>query len=177
MRRLLIVGFACALVAAPSAGAVPSPIDAYSDFAAHGRLTKHYPNSVLQQIINDASLNQYGDPLLMMRLRRAARLQLAGAPVISAASTTTQSQSGGATTEVTPGSTRPTTTGSVVDTTPTSTAQPANSAGNGTQGGGGGGGASDSQPLVRTRTVVLGAVLLVLAAAGMRYATRARRST
>ncbi|HET8893892.1 MAG TPA: hypothetical protein VFM96_07340 [Gaiellaceae bacterium] len=57
-----------------------TPADVYTDFVDHGYLTHQYPRSVLQAIIDDAALNQYGDPLVMLRLRLAVRQQLAGLP-------------------------------------------------------------------------------------------------
>lgn len=72
-----------ALVPAPASLASrppPTPADVYTDFVDHGYLTRHYPSGVLRAIIDDAALNQYGDPLVMIRLRLAVRQQLAGQP-------------------------------------------------------------------------------------------------
>jgi hypothetical protein len=83
-RLLVLVGVACLLLAcsAQTVAAVapprPTPIDVYNDFIADGKLDRVYPKTVLTALVNDASLNQYGDPLVMMQLRRAARQQLAG---------------------------------------------------------------------------------------------------
>jgi hypothetical protein len=84
LRRASVAIAACfLLLLVPATTAVakppkPTPIDVYNDFSANGKLTHVYPKDVLQSILSDASLNQYGDPLVMMRLRRAVRQQLAG---------------------------------------------------------------------------------------------------
>src|SRR3954453_4507958 len=87
MRFLAVAAAVLMLVpTAVAASPPPTPADVYADYAAHGHLTKRYPKSVLEAIVNDPSLNQYGDPVLMLRLRRAAQLQLAGvAPPAAAA--------------------------------------------------------------------------------------------
>jgi hypothetical protein len=70
---LALIGLsASAAVAAPPLQAPPT-VRIYTDFATHGRLTHEYSRGLLQQILDDASLNQYGDPVVMMRLRRAVR--------------------------------------------------------------------------------------------------------
>jgi hypothetical protein len=82
MRLIAIcVSLLLAFIPVATAKALSDPTDVYVDFANHGRLTKQYPSALLRAIVNDASLNQYGDPLVMMRLRRAARLQLQTEPV------------------------------------------------------------------------------------------------
>jgi hypothetical protein len=175
MRRLVILALASLLVGIPQAAAKtkPGPIDVYADFAAHGRLTKHYPASVLREIVNDASLNQYGDPLLMLRLRRAASLQLAGAPLVPLTATTgpgSQPRTG-----TTPGTSsggskqdrhrKP--RGGGATTTSTKTASERSAAPRAAS--------ARSQPLFRTGAVVVGAILLVLAAVGLRLLSRRAR--
>jgi len=73
---VVCVSLVLALIPEAVAKAPPGPTDVYTDFANHGHLTKHYPSALLRAIANDASLNQYGDPLQMLRLRREVRVQL-----------------------------------------------------------------------------------------------------
>jgi hypothetical protein len=84
-----VIAFAALALLAPSIASgssskkkppppTPPPVQVYLDFTTHGRLTRKYPRALLQKILDDASLNQYGDPVVMSRLRRAVRQQLAG---------------------------------------------------------------------------------------------------
>jgi hypothetical protein len=54
-----------------------SPAAVYSDFAEDGVLRCGHSRSSLKGALNDASLNQYGDPLTFIRLKLAIRKQLA----------------------------------------------------------------------------------------------------
>ena len=66
------------------------PHEVYIDFSADGRIDGDYPTSVLNEVVTNATLNQYGDPLMMLRLRRAAAQRIAGgdaAPTQSPADT------------------------------------------------------------------------------------------
>jgi hypothetical protein len=75
-----IVACAFACVAPIAAADVPlaQAQDVYRDFIDNGRLDHTYPRSLLRAILADTRLNEYGDPLQMILLRRAIRLQLAG---------------------------------------------------------------------------------------------------
>jgi hypothetical protein len=55
-----------------------SPAEVYSDFAEDGVLSCGHSRSALKGLLNDASLNQYGDPLTFARVKLAIRKQLAG---------------------------------------------------------------------------------------------------
>jgi hypothetical protein len=53
------------------------PADVYSDFATDGVLNCGHSRSALTGILNDASLNQYGDPLTILLLKLEIQRQLA----------------------------------------------------------------------------------------------------
>lgn len=169
MRRLVAIGVAAlALTPTALAAAPPNPADVYADFAAHGRLTHVYPRALLQSIIDDASLNQYGDPLVMLRLRRAARLQLAG--VLPTPITTTVTSTAGTTqapTTSTSGmTTRPATTTATRTTNPPKVHSTPSGPVTETAGG----------ALLSTRALVLIAVAFVLAVGALAVlSSRARR--
>jgi hypothetical protein len=55
-----------------------SPASVYSDFAEDGVLSCGHSRSALKGVLNDASLNQYGDPQTFLQLKLAVRKQLAG---------------------------------------------------------------------------------------------------
>jgi cobalamin biosynthesis Mg chelatase CobN len=55
-----------------------SPAEVYSDFAEDGVLSCGHSRSALKGVLNDASLNQYGDPLTFAQVKVAIRRQLAG---------------------------------------------------------------------------------------------------
>jgi hypothetical protein len=79
MRRwssLAVVVAAC--VAAGAAGAADNPPGVYSDYAADGVLSCGHSRAALRGVLNDASIQQYGDPLTILGLKLAVRKQLAG---------------------------------------------------------------------------------------------------
>jgi hypothetical protein len=67
-----------ALVAAGAAAAADTPPGVYSDYAADGVLSCGHSRAALRGVLNDASIQQYGDPLTLLGLKLAARKQLAG---------------------------------------------------------------------------------------------------
>jgi hypothetical protein len=50
----------------------------YNDFAADGRLSCNHSRADLEAVLRSGSLNQYGDPLTLAKLKLAVRKQLAG---------------------------------------------------------------------------------------------------
>jgi hypothetical protein len=54
------------------------PGDVYSDYAQDGRLSCNHSRADLEAVLHSGSLNQYGDPLTLARLKLAVREQLAG---------------------------------------------------------------------------------------------------
>ena len=66
---------ACVWAAGAYAG---GPGDVYNDFAADGVLSCNHSRADLVAAIRSGSLNQYGDPYTLARLKLAARKQLAG---------------------------------------------------------------------------------------------------
>ena len=81
---LTLLGFSASAALAAGPLQAPPAVRVYTDFATHGRLTHEYSPALLRRILDDASLNQYGDPIVMMRLRHAIRRQLDRATVESA---------------------------------------------------------------------------------------------
>lgn len=67
-----------ALLLLPGTALAQSSIDVYNDFLEDGQLDGSYSDGVLESTIGDATLFQYAPPLTVERLRRAARLALAG---------------------------------------------------------------------------------------------------
>ena len=55
-----------------------SPVDVYNDFASDGNLSCGHSRAALKGALNDASLQQYGDPLTSVQMKLAIRKQLAG---------------------------------------------------------------------------------------------------
>jgi hypothetical protein len=176
--RLTVVCASLLLAFIPQAAAKapPGPIDVYLDFAGNGHLTKHYPNALLRAIVNDASLNQYGDPLLMMRLRRAARLQLAGAPVVSASQpspsegTTSTPRQGGPSTTKGGGTGSPHAPRSGHKAQPPSQTSPSTASGQGS-----GTTTAAAEPLIDAKTLVIIAAIIVLAVGALRVASAKSR--
>src|SRR3954454_13637525 len=62
IRSSLIAGLALILVPAAMGG---GPGDVYNDYAADGVLSCNHPRSDLENVLKDATLNQYGDPYTM----------------------------------------------------------------------------------------------------------------
>jgi hypothetical protein len=50
----------------------------YNDFAQDGKLSCNHSRADLEAVLRSGSLNQYGDPLTLARLKLAVRKQLAG---------------------------------------------------------------------------------------------------
>jgi hypothetical protein len=79
MRRWSSLAVAvAALVAAGAAAAADNPPGVYSDYANDGVLSCGHSRAALRGVLNDASFQQYGDPLTMLGLKLAVRKQLAG---------------------------------------------------------------------------------------------------
>src|SRR5438067_9281525 len=57
-------------------GGGPGPV--YNDYAADGVLSCNHSRGDLEAVLRSGSLNQYGDPLTLARLKLAVRKQLAG---------------------------------------------------------------------------------------------------
>lgn len=76
-RRVSIVLFiaACATASAAYAG---GPGDVYTDFAQDGKLGCNHSRGDLEAALRSGTLNQYGDPLTLARMKLAVRKQLAG---------------------------------------------------------------------------------------------------
>jgi hypothetical protein len=72
-----IVG-ACACTLATGAQASGGPGAVYNDFAQDGKLSCNHSRADLEAVLRSGSLNQYGDPLTLDRLKLAVRKQLAG---------------------------------------------------------------------------------------------------
>ena len=72
---LAAIVVACVWAAGAYAG---GPGDVYNDYAADGVLSCNHSRSDLIAAIRSGSLNQYGDPYTLARLKLAARKQLAG---------------------------------------------------------------------------------------------------
>ena len=54
-----------------------SPVKVYNDFASDGTLSCGHSRAALKGALNDASLQQYGDPLTSVQMKLAIRKQLA----------------------------------------------------------------------------------------------------
>jgi hypothetical protein len=69
------VAAACVWAAGAYAG---GPGDVYNDYAQDGVLSCNHSRADLEAVLRSGSLNQYGDPLTLARLKLAVRKQLAG---------------------------------------------------------------------------------------------------
>jgi hypothetical protein len=78
MRKWASVTAVLLAVAFPAAALADSPPEIYSDFAEDGALSCGHSRSALKEVLNDASIHQYGDPLTLIGLKLAVRQQLAG---------------------------------------------------------------------------------------------------
>jgi hypothetical protein len=65
-------------IAAGAASAAGGPGGVYNDFVQNGKLGCSYSRADLQAALRSGTLNQYGDPYELARLRLAIRRQLAG---------------------------------------------------------------------------------------------------
>src|ERR671935_584855 len=70
----IVVAFACLTGVADAGG----PGDVYNDFAQDGKLSCNHSRADLLAVLRSGSINQYGDPYTLARLKLAARKQLAG---------------------------------------------------------------------------------------------------
>jgi hypothetical protein len=66
------------------------PGDVYNDFAEDGVLSCNHSRADLEGVLYSGSINQYGDPLVLARLKLAIRKQLAGGCVAGRASQQTR---------------------------------------------------------------------------------------
>ena len=70
----IVVAFACLTGVAYAGG----PGDVYNDFAQDGKLSCNHSRADLRAVLRSGSINQYGDPYTLARLKLAIRRQLAG---------------------------------------------------------------------------------------------------
>ena len=71
-----------------------SPVKVYNDFATDGTLSCGHSRAALKGALNDASLQQYGDPLTSVQMKLAIRKQLAGGCRVIAVRSTGGTRSG-----------------------------------------------------------------------------------
>jgi hypothetical protein len=72
-----------------------SPVDVYNDFASDGTLSCGHSRAALKGALNDASIQQYGDPLTSVQMKLAIRKQLAsGCRVLASVTPTGGTPSG-----------------------------------------------------------------------------------
>ena len=86
--RASLIALVAAGVWAASALA-SSPAQIYNSYVQTGRLSCSYSRADLEALLRSGSINQYGDPLTLARLKLAARRHLAGSCLKVRASTTT----------------------------------------------------------------------------------------
>jgi hypothetical protein len=70
----VIAAFASVTAVAYAGG----PGDVYNDYAQDGRLSCNHSRADLEAVLRSGSLNQYGDPYTLARLKLAVRRQLGG---------------------------------------------------------------------------------------------------
>lgn len=73
---LALVVLACALASGAHASGGPGAV--YSEFVSTGKVSCNQPRADLAAVLHSGTLNQYGDPLTLARLRLAVRKVLAG---------------------------------------------------------------------------------------------------
>ena len=71
-----------------------SPAQIYNDYVRSGRLRCSYGKADLEALLRSGSINQYGDPLTLAKLKLAARRHLAGSCRNVSSSTTTTTAGG-----------------------------------------------------------------------------------
>jgi hypothetical protein len=86
--RISLLAIVAAGVWAAS-GLAANPAQIYNDYVRSGHLSCSYGKADLQALLRSGSINQYGDPLTLARLKLAARRHLAGSCQRASASTTT----------------------------------------------------------------------------------------
>ena len=86
-RASLAAIVAAGIWAASAAAANPAQI--YNDYVRSGHLSCSYGKADLEALLRSGSINQYGDPLTLARLKLAARRHLAGSCQNVSGSTTT----------------------------------------------------------------------------------------
>jgi hypothetical protein len=77
-KRASLVVVVLALCVTASTAYAASPGVIYTDFAQDGKLSCTYSHSDLEAALRSGTLNQYGDPLTLARMKLAVRKQLAG---------------------------------------------------------------------------------------------------
>ena len=75
-RISLVAALAAGVWAASALAASPAQI--YNGYVRSGRLSCSYSRGDLEALLRSGSINQYGDPLTLARLKLAARRRLAG---------------------------------------------------------------------------------------------------
>jgi len=96
----LALGLALGALLLTAGPAAADPSDVYVDYATDGTIECTHSRGDLEGILTDASINEYGDPLTLTRLRIAVRRQLAAGCVrggTAPAAATTSDAEGGAT--------------------------------------------------------------------------------
>jgi hypothetical protein len=78
MRKWASLAVVAAALVGAGAAFADNPPAVYSDYAQDGVLSCGHSRGALKGVLNDASFQQYGDPLTMLGLRLAVRKQLAG---------------------------------------------------------------------------------------------------
>jgi hypothetical protein len=86
--RISLLAIVAAGVWAAS-GLAASPAQIYNDYVRSGHLRCSYTKADLEALLRSGSINQYGDPLTLARLKLAARRHLAGSCQNVSGSTTT----------------------------------------------------------------------------------------
>jgi hypothetical protein len=74
-----------------------NPAQIYNDYARSGHLSCSYSRGDLEALLRSGSINQYGDPFTLARLKLAARRHLAGSCKTQSRSTASTSTTGGTT--------------------------------------------------------------------------------
>ena len=78
MRRWASLAVVTAALVGAGAAFADNPPAVYSDYSQDGVLSCGHSRAALKGVLNDASFQQYGDPLTMLGLKLAVRKQLAG---------------------------------------------------------------------------------------------------
>jgi hypothetical protein len=93
MRRWVSAFVVLAALAFAPPALADSPVEVYNDFASDGTLSCGHSRAALKGALNDASLQQYGDPLTSVQMKLAIRKQLAGGCRVLASVTPTRGTS------------------------------------------------------------------------------------